>query len=197
AVGVDPVGSGLSESNAALLLARKLGGITVVRKGTADVISNGRRVFVCDESSGMRRCGGQGDVLCGATVTFLAWGEKYMAAKRDASSSSSTSSSSSAAAAAAAAASASDASASMSQSSPDADAAKKKHGASSLADDIDPSDIPMLAAYAACMLTRHASYLAYDEYGRATQTSNILEQIDISFDNKFEELLKAVRPANL
>ncbi|KAJ2843863.1 hypothetical protein GGI22_007071, partial [Coemansia erecta] len=67
AVGVDPVGSGLSESNAALLLARKLGGITVVRKGTADVISNGHRVFVCDESSGMRRCGGQGDVLCGAT----------------------------------------------------------------------------------------------------------------------------------
>ncbi|KAJ2382674.1 hypothetical protein GGI23_007310, partial [Coemansia sp. RSA 2559] len=56
AVGVDPVGSGLSESNAALLLARKLGGITVVRKGTADVISNGHRVFVCDESSGMRRC---------------------------------------------------------------------------------------------------------------------------------------------
>ncbi|KAJ1799875.1 hypothetical protein LPJ59_001523 [Coemansia sp. RSA 2399] len=184
AVGVDPMGSGLSESNATLLLARKLGGVTVVRKGATDVISNGRRVFVCDEASGLRRCGGQGDVLCGATVTFLAWGEKYVAAKTDASLSSST--------ATAGAAS------SMSQSSTDAGAAKKKHASSSsLADDIDSNDIPMLASYAACMLTRHASYLAYDEYGRATQASNILEQIDISFDNKFEELLKAVRPANL
>ncbi|KAJ1662349.1 hypothetical protein IW140_005868 [Coemansia sp. RSA 1813] len=163
-------------SNATLLLARKLGGVTIIRKGASDVISNGDRVFVCDEAGGLRRCGGQGDVLSGATVTFLAWGQKYKMSK----------------------------SASKSVTNDKASDGKKQSSSSSSSsspssstDGIDPKDIPMLASYAACMLTRHASYLAYDEYGRATQSSNILEQIDISFDNKFEELLKAVRPANL
>ncbi|KAJ2550997.1 hypothetical protein EV175_003855 [Coemansia sp. RSA 1933] len=164
AVGVDP-----DDRDATMLVARKLGGVTVVHKGASDVISNGDRLFVCDETGGLRRCGGQGDVLCGATVTFLAWGEKYKAA----------------------------AASNTLPTSSTVEAAGKKQNQPLPADDIDPKHIPMLASYAACLLTRHASYLAYDEYGRATQASNILEQIDISFDNKFEELLKAVRPANL
>ncbi|KAJ2609886.1 hypothetical protein EV177_004236 [Coemansia sp. RSA 1804] len=151
------------------LLAHKLGGVTVVRKGQSDVISNGERVFVCDEAGGLRRCGGQGDVLCGATVTFMAWGEKYKQAVE----------------------------ARANSSRGGEKPGSGKQASSSSSEDIDPKDIPMLASYAACLLTRHASYLAYDEYGRATQSTNILEQIDISFDNKFEELLKAVRPANL
>ncbi|KAJ2820172.1 hypothetical protein FBU31_005302 [Coemansia sp. 'formosensis'] len=128
------------------MLALKLGGVTVVRKGKADVITNGDHVFVCDEIGGLRRCGGQGDVLSGAVVTFLAWGERY------------------------------------------------KSGAWKHKDEIKDEEVPMLAAYAACMLTRHASFLAYDECGRSTQTSNILEQVDMAFDNKFDQLLQAVKP---
>ncbi|KAJ2791170.1 hypothetical protein GGI18_001325 [Coemansia linderi] len=130
-------------------LAQRLGGVTVVRKGKVDVITNGDRVFVCDEVGGLRRCGGQGDVLSGAVVTFLAWGEKY-----------------------------------------------KSH-AWKHKDEIKHEDVTMLAAYAACMLTRHASFLAYDDCGRSTQSSNVLEQVDMAFDNKFDQLLQAVKPSKL
>ncbi|KAJ2754020.1 hypothetical protein GGI19_002716 [Coemansia pectinata] len=136
-----------STEEAAQMLALKLGGVTVVRKGKVDVITNGERVFVCDENGGLRRCGGQGDILSGAVVTFLAWGEKY------------------------------------------------KSGAWKHKDEIKHEDVTMLAAYAACMLSRHASFLAYDDCGRSTQSSNILEQVDMAFDNKFDQLLQAVKPS--
>ncbi|KAJ2909149.1 hypothetical protein GGI21_002170, partial [Coemansia aciculifera] len=139
--------SGMTTERAAQMLAEKLGGVTVVRKGKADVITNGDRVFVCEESGGLRRCGGQGDILSGAIVTFLAWGERY------------------------------------------------KSGAWKHANEIKHEDVPMLAAFAACMLTRHASFLAYDDCGRSTQSSNVLEQVDMAFDNKFDQLLQAVKPS--
>ncbi|KAJ2637967.1 hypothetical protein GGF40_001990 [Coemansia sp. RSA 1286] len=130
------------------MVAEKLGNVTVVRKGKVDIITNGSKVFVCEEPGGLRRCGGQGDILSGAIATFLAWGFKY------------------------------------------------KQGAWKYAggDQIDPQDVNMLAAYAACMVTRHASFLAYDECGRATQSTSVLEQVDIAFDNKFEQVLKALKP---
>jgi len=58
------------------VLASLLGGATVVRKGHVDVISNGRRAVVVASSSdtNLRRVGGQGDVLAGATGMFLTWG---------------------------------------------------------------------------------------------------------------------------
>lgn len=130
-------------------VARQLGGITVVRKGRSDIISNGKQTFVCEEKGGLRRCGGQGDILSGSILTFLAWGEKYKQRNND------------------------------------------SRTSSGGGGENNEEDIPMLAAYAGCMLTRHASFLAYDECGRATMSSNVLEQIDIAFDNKFEEILKA------
>jgi ATP-dependent NAD(P)H-hydrate dehydratase len=78
-------------------LATELGNVTVVRKGARDIITDGangmqqrmhvvlvlaRRtifadhgagVLVCDEEGSPRRCGGQGDVLSGATATFAHW----------------------------------------------------------------------------------------------------------------------------
>ncbi|KAJ2158371.1 hypothetical protein GGF46_003819 [Coemansia sp. RSA 552] len=149
ALGVGSASSGLPVDKAAQMVADKLGGVTVVCKGKKDIITNGTKVFVCDENGGLRRCGGQGDILSGAALTFLAWGEKY------------------------------------------------KQGAwkTRSSDRIDPELVPMHAAYAACMLARHASFLAYDECGRATMSTSVLEQIDIAFDNKFEEILKAVKPS--
>ncbi|KAI8319595.1 Ribokinase-like protein [Martensiomyces pterosporus] len=148
ALGLD-AGEDVAADKLAQTVASKLGGVTLVRKGKFDIITNGDRLFVCDETGGLRRCGGQGDILSGATATFLAWGERY------------------------------------------------KAGAWKHSGDIKDEDIPMLAAFAACMITRHASFLAYDECGRATQSTSVLEQVDIAFDNKFEEILKAVKPPKL
>ncbi|KAJ1899886.1 hypothetical protein LPJ66_001829 [Kickxella alabastrina] len=133
--------------HAAQLVAEKLGGVTIVKKGKSDVITNGKTTFVCEELSGLRRCGGQGDILSGAIATFLAWGHKYKQGKW-------------------------------------------KHTGG----EVDFANIPMLAAYSACLVARHASFLAFDECGRATQSTSILDQVDIAFDNKFDEVLKAVRP---
>ncbi|KAJ2804919.1 hypothetical protein H4R20_002309 [Coemansia guatemalensis] len=152
ALGVSTTGKELPVDEAAQVVAQKLGGVTVVRKGKKDIITNGQRVFVCDETGGLRRCGGQGDLLSGATLTFLAWGEKYKQGMWKPQSSS---------------------------------------------EPIEHALIPMHAAYAACMLARHASFLAYEECGRATTSSSVLEQIDIAFDNKFEEILNAVKPSKL
>ncbi|CAH8627151.1 unnamed protein product [Dicrocoelium dendriticum] len=40
-----------------------LGGVTIVRKGPSDVISNGEMTIVCEEDGSPRRCGGQGLAL--------------------------------------------------------------------------------------------------------------------------------------
>lgn len=54
-------------------LAKALGGVTIVRKGPSDVISNGEMTIVCEEDGSPRRCGGQGDLLSGAITTFSNW----------------------------------------------------------------------------------------------------------------------------
>ncbi|KAI9152538.1 hypothetical protein H9P43_009330 [Blastocladiella emersonii ATCC 22665] len=55
----------------------QLGGVAVVEKGKVDRISqevNGTlHAAACNEDGGLRRFGGQGDVLTGALATFLAW----------------------------------------------------------------------------------------------------------------------------
>ncbi|KAJ2786028.1 hypothetical protein GGI15_001736 [Coemansia interrupta] len=145
ALHVDP--SNMDAIEAAQKVAEALGGVTIVRKGPSDVITDGQKTFVCEETGGLRRCGGQGDILSGSIAAFLAWGSKY-----------------------------------------------RGGGWKHTGDEIRPEEITLLAAYAACLVTRHASFLAYDECGRATQSSNVLEQVDIAFDNKFDELLKAVKP---
>jgi len=54
-------------------LAKKLGHLTIVRKGATDLISDGRTVIECDYEGSPRRCGGQGDVLSGIMATFVNW----------------------------------------------------------------------------------------------------------------------------
>ena len=55
-------------------LARALGNLTVLHKGTHDVISDGRTTEHCHSAGSPRRCGGQGDLLAGLLATFLGWG---------------------------------------------------------------------------------------------------------------------------
>jgi len=54
-------------------IAAALGGVTILRKGQIDVISDGRRLITCTKQGGLRRCGGQGDVLAGITGTLIGW----------------------------------------------------------------------------------------------------------------------------
>ena len=54
-------------------IANWLEGVTVMRKGVVDVISDGKTAAGCGAFGSARRCGGQGDVLAGSTGVFLGW----------------------------------------------------------------------------------------------------------------------------
>jgi len=66
----DPKGLCAKVSNA-------LGRVTIVQKGPEDIISNGVDSWTVSEQGGLKRSGGQGDVLSGCMGTFLAWGKNY------------------------------------------------------------------------------------------------------------------------
>ena len=66
-VGVSP-----EAPDVAAQVARKLGNVVVVAKGQRDVITDGTDVLVCDEPGAPKRCGGLGDVLCGALAPLAA-----------------------------------------------------------------------------------------------------------------------------
>ncbi|OLY83401.1 ATP-dependent (S)-NAD(P)H-hydrate dehydratase [Smittium mucronatum] len=130
-------------------LARHLGNVTIVLKGHFDIITNGNRIFFdkfelfhflffyvafylavkCTEKSGLKRCGGQGDILTGAIASFFGFGVAYLQNRWE-------------------------------------------HEA-----ELSKEEIPMLAAYAGCKVTRTASFLAFSQRGMATQSSYILDHV--------------------
>jgi len=92
-VGIDP--NAPSDQRAALV-SKVLGGVTVLQKGAKDIISsdttedeanlmegadenfeNFQETVQVDIEGGLKRCGGQGDVLSGCVGTFMAWGRCY------------------------------------------------------------------------------------------------------------------------
>lgn len=54
-------------------LCHALGDVTVVRKGSIDMISNGTELLINDKPGQPRRSGGQGDILSGAMGVFSGW----------------------------------------------------------------------------------------------------------------------------
>ncbi|RWS15148.1 ATP-dependent (S)-NAD(P)H-hydrate dehydratase-like protein [Dinothrombium tinctorium] len=62
-------------------LCKTLGGITIVRKGREDTISDGNVTAICNEQGSPRRCGGQGDLLSGFLATFAHWSHDAFAAE--------------------------------------------------------------------------------------------------------------------
>ncbi|PHH79563.1 hypothetical protein CDD80_4443 [Ophiocordyceps camponoti-rufipedis] len=60
------------------VLAKALGGVTIVQKGAVDLISNGRITLADDVEGGRKRSAGQGDTLTGAIATFLGWRKAYL-----------------------------------------------------------------------------------------------------------------------
>lgn len=46
-------------------------------KGATDIITNGHEIVECSEPGGLKRSGGQGDILSGTIGTWLAWGKVW------------------------------------------------------------------------------------------------------------------------
>lgn len=68
----------LDENSSCQNLANTLGGVTILKKGRIDEISNGLKTFNVNIRGSLKRCGGQGDVLAGILSTFLAWRRTYL-----------------------------------------------------------------------------------------------------------------------
>eukprot|EP01114_Cavostelium_apophysatum_P019025 TRINITY_DN6001_c0_g1_i2.p1 TRINITY_DN6001_c0_g1~~TRINITY_DN6001_c0_g1_i2.p1 ORF type:complete len:318 (+),score=55.36 TRINITY_DN6001_c0_g1_i2:91-1044(+) len=58
-------------------MAKKLGNVTILRKGETDWISDGETTIECREEGNSRRSGGQGDVMTGTTAAFMGWAASY------------------------------------------------------------------------------------------------------------------------
>lgn len=82
----------------ASLVSRGLGGVLVVQKGPSDILATNttgpaadaaqskvpegeneklEEIVEIDVEGGLKRCGGQGDILSGTVGAFLAWGKCY------------------------------------------------------------------------------------------------------------------------
>lgn len=65
------------------LISKKLDGVTILQKGQHDLITvyiteaQNEKTIIVDNEGGLKRCGGQGDILSGLTGTMLAWGKNY------------------------------------------------------------------------------------------------------------------------
>jgi len=64
------------ESRKLMELCRILDGVTVIKKGRVDLISDGVSVLAVDETSSPRRCGGLGDLLSGTAAVFALWASR-------------------------------------------------------------------------------------------------------------------------
>ncbi|VAI02620.1 unnamed protein product [Triticum turgidum subsp. durum] len=59
-------------------LCQKIGGVTIMKKGKADVISDGKKVTQVSTFGSPRRCGGQGDILSGSVAVFSSWARHFL-----------------------------------------------------------------------------------------------------------------------
>lgn len=78
ALGLEDSGKNKNETDRVEILARALGGVTIVQKGPKDFVSNGETTLVSHLEGGKKRSGGQGDTLTGSIATFLAWRKAYL-----------------------------------------------------------------------------------------------------------------------
>ncbi|KAK7264513.1 hypothetical protein RJT34_32122 [Clitoria ternatea] len=63
-----------------LSLAKEIGGVTILRKGNSDLISDGDTVKSVSIYGSPRRCGGQGDILSGSVAVFVSWARQHILA---------------------------------------------------------------------------------------------------------------------
>ncbi|MED6158701.1 hypothetical protein PIB30_035242 [Stylosanthes scabra] len=70
----------LDATQQVLSLAKKIGGVTILKKGKSDLISDGDTVKSVSIYGSPRRCGGQGDILSGSVAVFLSWARQHIKA---------------------------------------------------------------------------------------------------------------------
>lgn len=61
-----------------IALCQKIGDVTIMQKGKADVISDGKTVTQVSTFGSPRRCGGQGDILSGSVAVFASWARHFV-----------------------------------------------------------------------------------------------------------------------
>ncbi|KAF9402426.1 hypothetical protein BGX21_010128 [Mortierella sp. AD011] len=66
-----------SDEPAVQRLSKAFGGVVIIQKGHNDVISDGKTLSTVANEGGLKRSGGQGDILTGLIATSLAWGTAY------------------------------------------------------------------------------------------------------------------------
>jgi ATP-dependent NAD(P)H-hydrate dehydratase len=76
-MGIDPDKVEGGRDKVCAELAKRFQGVTIIQKGKQDIISNGKETMICSIEGGLKRCGGQGDVLTGCLGTLLAWKRLY------------------------------------------------------------------------------------------------------------------------
>lgn len=185
--GIDPKSTDARDLCPAL--AKALGHVTVVQKGATDLISNGRPLTLnfyssngsggqeeqttleCKEEGGLKRCGGQGDVLSGTTGLMLAWAGLWSEGTYECVQS-----------------------AQSLLSCVAADALSTLVACShhiKLISDVTPTpplpnedlaSLPLLAAYVACTGTRAASRAAFSKHKRGMQTTEVLGEVGSAFE---------------
>lgn len=113
-----------------LEVSQALGGVTIVHKGSKDIISNGKHTENVTEDGCPRRCGGQGDLLSGSLAVFLFWATR-----------------------------------------------------NSECPDPGPG---VIAGWAAARLARACAAQAFAQHGRATTTSDLIDQLESAFSRLYE-----------
>ncbi|KAF9258876.1 Ribokinase-like protein [Marasmius fiardii PR-910] len=75
----EKLGIDSKDTDSAIKVSEALGGVTVLQKGKEDVIAthteSANDIVKVDVEGGLKRCGGQGDILSGTVGTFMAWGK--------------------------------------------------------------------------------------------------------------------------
>jgi ATP-dependent NAD(P)H-hydrate dehydratase len=59
-------------------LAKRLGNVTILQKGSADRVSDGETARSFGEFGSPRRVGGQGDIMTGSVAVFMAWARQFV-----------------------------------------------------------------------------------------------------------------------
>jgi len=147
-------------------LAKSFGGVTILRKGQIDIITNGEVALYCGETGQPRRCGGQGDMLAGLTGLFFAWGENIRHEKEK-----------------------------SKQDTTDESKhqTKKKKTETTPVEDLKGESekkekdipIPLIAAWSGCFLIRQISRTAFQKHLRATTTTDMLGELPGVFQHHF------------
>ncbi|GAB4819250.1 hypothetical protein N2152v2_006296 [Parachlorella kessleri] len=148
-LGVDP-----DSKDALQQVASRMEGPVIVRKGSADEVSDGLVTISCDEQGSLRRAGGQGDVLSGCISVFVAWTVRGAGVSKEQLHGAGGASAGS-------------------EAATGGDRGQKESAGA------EEESIPplLLAAYGGSLLTRLASRAAFQRHGRAMGATDLLAEL--------------------